>query len=100
MELSCLLKTARIYFSLITITPVSGKFTFASITSLLEVRAKLQVNLEFPNSDSNRTKDEWESSIFKARSENFITVSFKLLASFHHFIYMYFHLQHWLSPFR
>ena len=30
-ELSCLLKTARIYFSLITITLVSGNFTFTDI---------------------------------------------------------------------
>jgi len=31
LELSCLLKTARIYFSLITITLVSGNFTFTGI---------------------------------------------------------------------
>jgi len=32
LELSCLLKTARIYFRLIRITLVSGNFTFMGIT--------------------------------------------------------------------
>jgi len=34
LELSCLLKTARIYFSLITITLVSGNFAFTGITPI------------------------------------------------------------------
>jgi len=32
LELSCLVKTARIYFSLIAITLVSGNFTFTDIS--------------------------------------------------------------------
>lgn len=38
-------------------------------SSLLEVRAELQANLEFPNFDSNRGNGEWEDNILNAQKK-------------------------------